>query len=503
MKSKLLTCACLSSFLIAAPITASALAEEPALPAGLGGFDDTSSEPSLPTGLGTDEPSLPSGLDFDSADEPSLPEGMDAISTDGTALEENDEWDTEEYTEESSLPFELTGFVETRGGLRIHDQSYEKSASIGEARLQLQAEKYWDNISIRLTSDFIYDPVADRHAIDLKSGDGWIDLREAFVSWRATDFMDIKAGRQVLTWGTGDLVFINDLFPKDFNSFFIGRDVEYLKAPSDALKTSFFSPLANLDVVYTPNVNSDRFADGARISVFEKFSGGLTGRNAPLSIDPRGKWFAEDEWAARIYRNFGAYESALYGYNGYWKNPQGSSSPPNRYTFPRMAAYGASVRGPVFGGIGNIETGYYDSLDDRNGEASNIANSQFRFLVGYEQEIASELTGGLQYSLERTLDFDAMKRNSPAGSPMPEENRHLVTTRLTKQLMDQNLTLSLFNFWSPNESDGYVRPKANYKINDQWTAEAGGNIFYGSSRDTFFGQLEDNSNVYLSLRYSF
>ncbi|HCK32254.1 MAG TPA: hypothetical protein DHW10_01795, partial [Rhodospirillaceae bacterium] len=77
------------------------------------------------------------------------------------------------------------------------------------------------------------------------------------------------------------------------------------------------------------------------------------------------------------------------------------------------------------------------------------------------------------------------------------------TLRLTKMMLNQNLTLSLFNFWSPSDSDGYVRPKANYKINDHWTAEAGGNIFYGESRDTFFGQLEDNTNIYASLRRSF
>ena len=34
---------------------------------------------------------------------------------------------------------------------------------------------------------------------------------------------DVKIGQQVLTWGTGDYVFLNDLFPKDYPSFFAGR----------------------------------------------------------------------------------------------------------------------------------------------------------------------------------------------------------------------------------------------------------------------------------------
>ncbi|HPF77724.1 MAG TPA: hypothetical protein PLF01_00410 [Alphaproteobacteria bacterium] len=486
---KLLLSSAVAAGLLATPVWA----EEPPLPMGLGGSPaaaSPSSEPALPAGLeeevGSTEPDLPAGLDM----------AVDDTTEEGWTT-------TEEPSSAHGLPFGLTGFIEARGGLRLPRQNFEKDASIGETRLQLQAEKFWGDVGMRVTSDFVADPVADRWAIDLDNGDGWIDLREAFVSWRATDFMDIKAGRQVLTWGTGDLVFLNDLFPKDFDSFFIGRDVEYLKAPSDAVKTSFFSNIANLDVVYTPNFDSDRYADGARVSTFNPFTGGQTSENNILRIDPRGKWFAEDEWAGRLYRNFGAYETALYGYDGYWKNPQGLDPANFRATFPRLSVYGASVRGPVSQGIGNLEVAYYDSRDDNAGTNPFLPNDQFRFLAGYEQEIATELTGGIQYNLERTMDFDSLKRNAPAGSPLPEENRHVVTLRLTKMLMNQDLTLSLFNFWSPNESDGYVRPKVNYKINDQWTAEAGANIFYGESRDTFFGQLEDNTNIYASLRYSF
>ncbi len=490
-----------------------ALAEEPPLPAGLGGGseevvkDVPSDEPALPSGLG--------GGDFDSTmsgnsddydndnDEPALPAGLGlGLEADNADIKGGDKSGNGESWI-ASLPFDLTGYAEVRAGLRTARQGFEKRATIGEARLQLQAEKNWSNISARVTAALAADQVADRYAIDLDNGDGWIDLREAFISWRATDFMDIKAGRQVLTWGTGDLIFLNDLFPKDFDSFFIGRDVEYLKAPSDAIKTSFFSDIANLDIVYTPNFDSDRFADGARISVFNPFIGDIAGRSNILTTDPRGKWFNEDEWAARLYRNFGAYEAAIYGYDGYWKNPQGLDSANVRATFPRLSVYGASVRGPLYKGIANLEIAYYDSRDDNKGENPNLPNDQFRFLAGYEQELATDLTGGLQYNLERTLDFDNLKHNAPAGSPLPEENRHVLTLRVTKMMMNQNLSLSLFNFWSPNESDGYLRPKVNYKVNDQWTVEAGGNIFYGSSRDTFFGQLEDNTNIYASMRYSF
>ncbi len=488
MITRLLAISCLFGLLVAASF---AHAEEPPLPAGLGPppAQTQSSEPALPAGLG-------------GPSEPALPEGLGDGGTDSaggwTSGEEYDFAD-----EDGGMPFGLTGFIEARGGMRIIDQPHEKDASIGETRLQVQAEKYAGDFSFRLTTDLLFDPVADRYEIDLDEGDGWIDLREAFVSWRATSFMDLKAGRQILTWGTGDLVFLNDLFPKDFDSFFIGRDEEYLKAPSDAVKASFFSDFANIDIVYTPNFDADRFADGARISVFNPFLGRVAGRRNILDTDPRGKWFDEDEWAARLYRNIGAYETALYGYYGYWKNPQGLEPARMRATFPPLAVYGASIRGPFGRGIGNMEVAYYDSRDDRGGGNPFLPNDQFRFLAGYEQEIMTELTAGLQYNLEHTLDHDALVRNAPPGSPILDEFRHLLTLRLTKLLMNQNLTLSLFNFWSPSDQDGYIRPRVTYKVTDNWTTEAGMNIFWGDERYTFFGQPEDNSNVYVSLRYSY
>ena len=106
---------------------------------------------------------------------------------------------------------------------------------------------YLEQATIQARADFVYDELADDiEKIDLNTGDGFIDLRELNILFTPIDIMDVKAGRQILTWGTGDLLFINDLFPKDWNSFLLGRDEEYLKAPSDAVFASFFPALGNL-----------------------------------------------------------------------------------------------------------------------------------------------------------------------------------------------------------------------------------------------------------------
>ena len=109
---------------------------------------------------------------------------------------------------------------------------------------------------------------------------------------------------------------------------------------------------------------------------------------------------------------------------------------------------------------------------------------------------------GLQYYIEQMLDYGSYKRNLPSG-PARDEHRHLTTLRLTKLLMNQNLRLSLFTYYSPSDKDVYMRPNANYKVSDNMAVELGGNIFFGDYPNTFFGQFRDNTNIYAGLRYSF
>lgn len=381
---------------------------------------------------------------------------------------------------------ELSGFIDTRYGFRTQSDPNKGETTLEELRLQYGGVWYHDLFTLTARSDFLYDGVANNHdRIDLETGEGPIDLRELNVLFTPLPWADVKVGRQILTWGTGDLLFINDLFSKDWKSFLAGRDEEYLKAPSDALFVSFFPSWATIDVAYMPRFDADRFIDGERFSYWG--GAGLTG--ADLRSDKPDNWFTDDEIALRIYRNFQGWEIAAYGYSGYWKTPMGYDAVNLVNTFPKLNVYGASARGALAGGIANIEAGYYDSRDDRDGTDPLIPDSQIRLLAGYEHEIVQNLTGSAHYYLENTPDAN--------------HNRHVLTLRLTQMLMNQNLTLGLFAFWSPDDRDGYVRPSAAYKLSDNWLVEVRGNIFFGEDSSSFFGQFEDNSNLALAARYSF
>jgi len=404
--------------------------------------------------------------------------------------------DTDENTDGSffsELPIEMHGFYEMRSGYRLRKDKYEKDMSIMENRLQLDLSSYPDWGDLKVKGD-IFGDLVDEQAD--------FDLRQANVFVSPFDFMDMKVGRQILTWGTGDLIFINDLFPKDWQSFFIGRDNEYLKAPSDAVKVSLFGDWANLDFVYTPQFDPDRFIDGSRLSYWNSNLGRLAGEDAVIHTDKPNRWFRDSELAARLYKNINNYEFALYGYRGYWKSPGGQNVAMSQAIFPDLNVYGASIRGTIGKGIGNLEVGYYESADDLSGKNNLIDNSQMRYLVGYTQEIARDFTAGLQYYVEQMLDYSQYKSNLISGHAR-DRDRHLITLRLTKLLMNQNLRCSLFTYYSPSDKDVHMRPNVNYKVNDNMAIELGGNIFFGDYLSTFFGQFRNNTNIYVGLRYSF
>ncbi|MCL7488696.1 MAG: hypothetical protein M8357_11060 [Desulfobulbaceae bacterium] len=387
---------------------------------------------------------------------------------------------------------ELHGFLDVRTGARLQDDPYEKDFSLAETRLQLDLDGDAARAIFKIKADLVGDAVAE----DLSA-----ELREANLLFLPLDFMDVKIGRQPLTWGTGDLLFINDLFPKDWESFFIGRDNEYLKAPSDALKASLFFEPANIDLVYVPIFNNSTYIDGSRLSYWNPLLARVAGRDFVFADQERNRFPEDSEFALRLYRNFRGIETAFYGYSGFWKTPEGLDPATMTLTYPRLAVWGVSARGPVWQGIANIEAGYYDSREDRDGDDPFVRNSEWRLLTGYEREVATDFTAAIQYYLELMQDYDAYHRT--AGPFAKDEFRHVFTLRLTRLLLNQNLQLSLFSYYSPSDDDGHLRPNIHYKITDQWAVEGGGNIFFGSADHTFFGQFENNTNLYVGVRRTF
>lgn len=393
------------------------------------------------------------------------------------------------------------GFLQSLHGARLDNTNPTATDwTASETRMQLRAEHFGDAGEFFGRLDFTYDG-ADTSRYE------W-ELREGYLKFSLGQNLDFKVGRQILTWGTGDLLFINDVFAKDYLSFFVGRDDQYLKAPQDAMRAELYTGLGALSAVWTPRFEANRLPTGRKLSYFNGQE--IVGDGFyfdPETPDPKLK---NSEIALRLNGSIASFSTALYYYHGYYKNPLGAEvvmvdgSSNMMPVYPELNVYGASVRGQVAGGIVWLEGGYYDSRQDRDGDNPLMPNSQMAGLIGFERQIATNLTVNAQWQAEYMRHHDTYAaQNQAAGRYVRDEVRHLATSRITKLLMDELLTLSGFVFVSPTDEDGYVRLSADYKYSDEIGFMIGGNIFGGRNRATEFGQLKKNDNMYLKVTYGF
>ena len=366
---------------------------------------------------------------------------------------------------------------------------------LAEERLRLDFSAWSESVeaSAHVKSDLVHDAVA---------GEFDIDLREAYVDYTTGNF-DFRFGRQIATWGVGDLLFINDIFPKDWISFFSGRPLEYLKIGVDGLRSRYSSDIVNAELFVIPFFEPDNLPTSDRFFLFDPFA------SIPIRAEKKpASTIRNTELALRLYRKISDVDISVYAYRGFWRTP--SMRPdnfvaPTRVTafYPDLSVYGMSAQGSAFGGILSFEAGYYNSQDDEDGDDPIIPNSQTRLLAGYQRQIWEDTTLGIQYYLEIMEDHPSYQALLPAEYPLQKEYKDYLTLHFDQWLKHQTWNLSLMFFYSPRDNDYLLQPHVTYRFSDHLTATLGANIFGGEHNWTTFGQLDWNDNVYVSVRFDF
>jgi len=358
-----------------------------------------------------------------------------------------------------------------------------------ELRAQLKAEgrNSSGNAAFLARFDLFRDAAVD---------DTRLVARELFVDL-TSEQASARLGRQVITWGVGDLLFINDTFPKDWVAFFTGQPMQYLKLGSDALKLNAFPGPANLELVIA-GFRPDNIPTSRRFVFADPLPAGLQRRTQ----EP-GNNSGEGEISGRVSAYLANWELTGYVSRTHYRNPAWRVTDSEiAATYPRLNTAGASLTGQIGKGVVSLEAGYYDSPQDRDGRDPSVENSQFRGLVGYSRQLWEDATLGLQLYGEWMRDYAAYRETLPASFPLKDRLRKVATVRFTQYFAHQTVTFNLFTFVGLSEKDRYVIPSLRYAFSDNLWAEIGANLFRGR-RNGMFGSMQDNGNVYLTARYAF
>ncbi len=394
----------------------------------------------------------------------------------------------------SAADISLHGFLQSNYSMDTASRNPDGgNFKLAEERLQLKFEASKDPFHVFIKADGWYDHI----------GQIWdSDLREGYADYTANKW-DLRIGRQIITWGLGDLIFINDIFPKDYEAFFSGRPLEYLKKGIDGAKIGIYPGFASFELIAVPFFTPNHFPGPNRFSMFDPIPE-VTNRE---KMEP-AVTLGNTEFAVRAYRDIAGFDASLYFYRGFFRQPSiipDNPISPTRLTlfFPELSVYGASVQGRALDGVLSLEAGYYDSREDRSGTNPMIPNSQTRVLIGYQRQMWEDFTVGLQYYVEYMNNYSAYVSSLPGGFPKTPKYYDLTSVRLTQFLMHQTVKLSFFAFYSPSVGEYLLNPEIKYNFTDHIWAAIGANIFGGGNQASQFGQFTKDDNAYVQVRYEF
>jgi len=390
---------------------------------------------------------------------------------------------------------DIHGFVLGTGSLRLSDMPLATGEKynwlLGEARLRGDVDINSDSgVTAGVAKiEFVNDSI-DRTAD--------IEVRELYGEYLG-DIIEIRAGRQMITWGIADRLFINDVFPKNWTAFFAGQPLEYLKIGSDALKLSAFGDSWDLELVGIPFVQTDVTPTSNRFVVFDP----------GFAVHEPSNRLSNGEAAARLHTSFGSLDVALYAFRGHWHQPDKGFDPAgSTVIFPRLENYGFTLQDSILGGVLSAEGGYYRSVDDSAGIDPFTANSQLRYLASFEREIVTDVTVAVQAYGEimdnHTAYLAAAQPAFAAGAgpqPLPE-HRKIGTVNVRALWLNQTLTTSLFAMAVAGGGRMFI-PDVHYAVTDEFSVNLGAHAFWGGPDSWMLGMMKHDDNVYANIKWSF
>jgi len=394
--------------------------------------------------------------------------------------------------------FDLHGFLLSSVSQRASSPRLQNGDKnnwlLKEARFRVEATAQSDSGAVGFAGKF--DLLGDGVV-----GKGDIDMREFYFEYLADSF-ELRTGRQMLTWGVADRLFINDIFPKNWSAFYSGQPLEYMKEGSDMIKLSLFGNSVDSEIVFIPFAQYDITPSTDRFN--------LAG-NRLLPVERNNKSISSNEVAIRVQKTLSSIDFVFYAFSGFWHQSDKGVAVINGTTtaiYPRLNSYGFTVQDGVMGGLLSFETAYYQSVSDNDGNNPSIANSQFRYLIAYDHEIVSDVSLGIQLYGEVMQNyagyFESANSTYQSGKGSLPLNRHrkIGTINLKALWLNQTLTSTLF-IMAVEGGGSMTNPDITYAVTDNFNINLGLHIFENGPNSWTLGMMKNDDNIYANAKWSF
>ncbi len=389
---------------------------------------------------------------------------------------------------------EISGFARTYEGVKVDNGDF----TIIQQTLNLNFAKSGDKVSFK-ANPMIFLFNAD--SLNFR-------MRELYMDMYFDNF-DLRVGKQQIVWGKADGVFITDIVSPLNLSEFLLPDFDEIRTGVIAAKLDYYIGNSTIEAIwipqFTPTIRPD---DNSIWYVQPEFPAPPTFDWSKSIINPSLenselflKWSAmtskidfelmggytwDDNPTMHIQKEFDMSSGSpvLTGLN---ITPQ----------YHRLTVTGGSfsteVKGIIFRGEAAYYNGKYFQTQDPMAEDALIKKDYLHYVVGLDFNIGS-VKLSTQFIQKYILDYSDM---------MSENEFHNTATFMARyDMMRETLHLELFSYIGLSNEDALIRPKISYDFDDSFSLLLGANIFVGERKGSF-GQYQDNSMIYIKIKYNF
>ena len=352
---------------------------------------------------------------------------------------------------QDGLEWGVKGFVDTYHALRTSGDA-DWMSSRTRVRGEFRLEK--DGGGAFVSANLVYNAL-------LKDKSGF-QLREAYAFW-GNERWDVRAGKQIISWGVADGLRVTDLIsPMDYSEF-LAQDYDDIRVPVGALRLRFIQDAWNLEVVAVPVPEFFVLPTDAA----NPWSVGAL----PPEVRP-SPVVKNMEYGARLSCFLGGVDFSLMALRTWSKMPglQG-----DHIGYHRMTVLGGDVSLPLGSFVLRGEAADYIFGGKHQGNA----------LIGLDWYPGADWNVSAQY-------------NQTFGEG---ERSNLATLRVSKALLNNALTLSTFAYADVRDGGVFNRLSADWAATDQLHAILGYDYFYADGG--MFVIYKNNSEIWVKLKYCF
>ena len=364
-----------------------------------------------------------------------------------------------------SLRVQVKGFVDSYHAMRTQRPN-DWMSSRSRVRGEISVEK--GNAGAFVSANLVHNEI-------VKENTG-LQLRETYAYY-SDEHWDLRAGRQIIVWGVSDGLRVTDIIsPMDYTEF-LAQDYDDIRIPVGGLRMRYSRQSWSLEAIAVPVTSFFILPTDAE----NPWSVGQ------IKIDKEpDKKFSNMEYGGRLSFYLSGIDFSMSALHTWNKMPVFHNG---IGTYHRMTMLGTDFSVPIGQFIVRGEFAeYIDEAQQTFGKQNIIKANSSNALLGMDWYAGNDWNVSAQYSHKYVASGD-------------HRNTGIATIRVSKDLLHNTLAIQSFAYIDVTNGGVFNRLSADYAINDQIHSIIGFDYFHANNG--VFEMYDDNSEVWLKLKYSF